>query len=265
MSRFDLHTHTVYCDGKNTPREMIEGAIEKGFRAIGFTAHAYTSFDTSYCIAQEDTARYLAELAALKVEYADRIAVFVGFEVDACGEMPEGDYDYLIGSAHYVRVGEQYYDVDLSREATERAIAEGFGGDPDAYAEAYFETLATVARFFPAIIGHFDLLTKFNEPTALVDTASPRYIAAWKRCADRLLSLGVPFEVNSGAMARGYRTSPYPARDILLYLRDRGAKFLLSGDAHGVAGLGYAFDAVEAELKGLGITPERAFLGVDDE
>ena len=255
MSRFDLHTHTRYCDGKATPREMIEGAIAKGFTAIGFTAHAYTEFDESYCIKKVDTARYLAELIALKAEYADRVKVLIGFEVDALGEKPDGDYDYLIGSAHYVKVGERYYDVDLSLEATERAICEGFGGDADAYAEAYFETLASVGSHSPSIIGHFDLLTKFNGQKPLIDTASPRYLAAWKSCADVLLSLGVPFEINTGAMARGYRSSPYPAPEILAYLRDHGATFVLSGDAHSVAGIGYAFDELQEELDRLAILP----------
>ena len=27
----NYHTHTVFCDGKNTPEEIILAAIEKGF------------------------------------------------------------------------------------------------------------------------------------------------------------------------------------------------------------------------------------------
>ena len=30
MIKCDLHTHTVFCDGKNTPEEMVLSAIEKG-------------------------------------------------------------------------------------------------------------------------------------------------------------------------------------------------------------------------------------------
>ena len=255
MSRFDLHTHTVYCDGKNTPREMIEGAVRRGFSAIGFTAHAYTAFDESYCIKEADTARYLAELAALKVEYADSIAVHIGFEVDAYGKRPTGDYGYIIGSAHYVLKNGRYYDVDLSLDSLKKTVAEVFGGDADAYAEAYFEALKAIAALKPDIIGHFDLLTKFNEQESVIDTASPRYIKAWQSAADTLLALGVPFEVNTGAISRGYRTAPYPAADILEYLASRGARFVLSGDAHSVSGLGYAFDEAKALLTAHGIMP----------
>ena len=34
MTLSDLHTHTSYCDGKDTPEEMIEAAIEKGLDKI---------------------------------------------------------------------------------------------------------------------------------------------------------------------------------------------------------------------------------------
>ena len=36
----DFHMHTVFCDGKNTPEEILEKAIELGFDSIGFSSHA---------------------------------------------------------------------------------------------------------------------------------------------------------------------------------------------------------------------------------
>ena len=29
MNRYDLHTHTVYCDGKNTPEERVFSALRQ--------------------------------------------------------------------------------------------------------------------------------------------------------------------------------------------------------------------------------------------
>ncbi|MBO5371040.1 MAG: PHP domain-containing protein, partial [Clostridia bacterium] len=37
----DLHTHTTYCDGKDSPEDMVKTAIEKGLRVIGFSGHIY--------------------------------------------------------------------------------------------------------------------------------------------------------------------------------------------------------------------------------
>ena len=38
MIEYDLHMHTTFCDGKNTPEEIVLYAIDKGFSAIGFSA-----------------------------------------------------------------------------------------------------------------------------------------------------------------------------------------------------------------------------------
>ena len=40
-----VHTHTTYCDGKNTPEQMIQSAIRQGLSVIGFSGHSYVPFD----------------------------------------------------------------------------------------------------------------------------------------------------------------------------------------------------------------------------
>ena len=34
--KINLHTHSVFCDGKNTFEELIQSAINKGFTTLGF-------------------------------------------------------------------------------------------------------------------------------------------------------------------------------------------------------------------------------------
>ena len=87
----------------------------------------------------------------------------------------------------------------------------------------------------------------FNEDGSLFDTEDPRYIAAWKASADRLLKAGVPFEINTGAMSKGYRSEPYPAKPIRDYIRSGGGHFILSSDSHRTDTLCYAFDRYEDE------------------
>ncbi len=82
MQDFDLHMHTTYCDGKNSAEEMVLAAIDKGLRTVGLSGHAFTRFDTSYCMSEKTTAVYIEEVNALKVKYADRIRVLLGTELD---------------------------------------------------------------------------------------------------------------------------------------------------------------------------------------
>ena len=60
------------------------------------------------------------------------------------------------------------------------------------------------------IVGHFDLLTKFNERRCFFDEESPAYRRAALRAMEALVAAGKIFEVNTGAISRGYRSTPYP-------------------------------------------------------
>lgn len=59
-------------------------------------------------------------------------------------------------------------------------------------------------------------------------------------------------EVNTGAMARGLRASPYPADFLLKAVREAGGSVILSSDAHRVSYLDFAFEETLARLRRLG-------------
>ena len=216
----DLHTHTTYCDGKNTPREMIEAAIAKGLRRIGFSGHSPSPCpDEDYAMAKEEVPAYVAEIRALSEEYKGRI-----------------------GSVHYVKAGDGYFAVDISPEALARNCQDHFGGDYIALCEAYFAGYEQLAHMDFDIVGHIDLISKFNRGGAMFDEQDERYLAAARRAVDVLVPKGVLFEINTGAISRGYRDAPYPATPIYDYIREQGGKFILSGDTHRAENLCYAFD-----------------------
>lgn len=239
----DTHVHTTYSDGKNTPREMIEAALKKGLTTIGFSDHSYTAFDESYCIKREDVDKYVREIKALHEEYAGIIEVGLGLEQDYYSDNPDYDFDYLIGSVHYVKKAGVYIPVDESADVLKESVERYFGGDFYAFAEAYYENVGDLIEKTNAdIIGHFDLITKFNENDVLFSTANPRYVSAWKKAADRLTSSGAVFEINTGAISRGYRKTPYPSKEIIDYIKSKGGLFILSSDAHNVDSLAFGFE-----------------------
>ena len=181
MTTKDLHMHTAYCDGANTPEEMVLSAIDKGLSTVGVVCHSYTACDASYCIRQEAIPRFIAEMRYLRAAYYDRIHVLCGVEQDYCSDYPTDDFDYVIGSVHYLKRGEDYTPVDESPAILLDAAEKYFGGDIYALCEAYFNTVADVAnRTGCDIIGHFDLITKFNEGGRLFDESHPRYVKAYQ-------------------------------------------------------------------------------------
>ena len=233
MGISNFHTHTVYCDGKDTPRALAEEALGLGCPALGFSGHSYTAFDPSWCMSPEGTSAYRREVLALREEFSGRLDVCVGLEQDYWADPPREEYDYLIGSVHYVKKDGEYLPVDESREVLLRGVERLYGGDIYAFAEDYFRLVGDVyARTRCRIVGHFDLLTKFNEDGTLLDETNPRYLRAAGEALDRLLEVPVLFEVNTGAMARGYRSTPYPGPVLRREIARRGGVFLRSSDCH---------------------------------
>ena len=66
MKYSNIHTHTTFSDGKNTPEEMIERAKELGFVSLGFSDHSETVFDPHYCMASEKYSLYRSKISELK-------------------------------------------------------------------------------------------------------------------------------------------------------------------------------------------------------
>jgi len=242
MMRADLHVHSTFSDGKNSLQEMVAAAAALGMDCLGFSDHSFTAFDDSWCMSEQGTKDYRAEVLRLREQYASKLPIFLGLERDYYSDDDRAPYDYVIGSVHYVKYGSVYLTVDESLDALLAAVDRYFSGDCYTFAELYYETVADVARQTDCdLIGHFDLVTKFIEKKPYLDITHPRYRAAWKKALDALLPLGIPFEVNTGAIYRGYRTAPYPDREIREEILDRGGKLLLTSDSHSTDSLMYRF------------------------
>ena len=77
---YDLHTHTLFSDGKGTVDDMCLSAIEKGLNGIAITDHADMNV-----FAEKDTASRMKQAAEAitiaKETYRDRLHVFCGVEL----------------------------------------------------------------------------------------------------------------------------------------------------------------------------------------
>ncbi len=78
--RGDFHMHTVWSDGRNTVREMIEAARQKGFHYIAITDHTESS-SIANGNTPEQLLKEIEEIESVAVEFDD-IKVLKGAEVD---------------------------------------------------------------------------------------------------------------------------------------------------------------------------------------
>lgn len=232
----NLHTHSTFCDGKNTPEEMVLAAINKGFRILGFSSH-------SDMLADVDA--YVAEIRRLAEKYADRLWIFCGLELELAKEilLQSSDFSYVIGSHHFITAPDGgFFAFDHSPQILADGIRDHFGGDAVAFVKAYYAALRSTLDLDFQIVGHPDLVRKFNAKHPYFDETADWYMGELEATADAIAKSGKTVEVNTGAISRGWLNDAYPSKPFRELLRARKVKFILSSDAHSAETLDCAFD-----------------------
>lgn len=246
----NYHTHTTFCDGKNYPEEIVKYAIEQGYDAIGFSGHGYTPFDLSYCMT--DTNGYIKEIKVLREKYRDKLQIYLGVEEDAFSIVNRRTFDYMIGSLHYVYREGEYFSVDSDAETLKKCL-KAFDFDALKLSEAYYSSFCEyISKRKPDIVGHFDLLTKFEETDTDYFLNNRGYLRLAEKYMMEALKNDVIFEVNTGAIARGYRSKPYPCENLLHIIKQEGGRIMLSSDCHRAENLACHFKETKKLLKDIG-------------
>lgn len=258
MIKSNCHTHTVFCDGKNTAEEMTLAAIEKGFVSLGFSGHSPMYYNTDWTMTKENVKKYIKAVQEVKEKYKDKIDVLCGIELDAdFAGIDLADFDYTIASVHQLHGKGKIYSVDLSAKELTECVNTVFNGDWNYMAETYFNNLANfvISGDFD-LVGHFDLITKFNGKTPLFDEDNEVYKAYALKALDRILDSkpDILFEVNTGAMYRKGNTKPYPADFLMKRIKERGGLITITSDSHCCESLDFAFEQMIDYCKKCGFT-----------
>ena len=125
MIRSTLHNHTTLCDGRSTPEEMVRAAVAAGLTDLGFSAHSPAPFDEG---SLRSEAEYRRTILDLRERYAGTIRIVLGMEQDYLAPVARrSDYDFLIGSVHFLKVGGEYLSVDWDEERFAALLAAGGG------------------------------------------------------------------------------------------------------------------------------------------
>ena len=256
MLRANFHTHTTLCDGISTPEEMARRAALLGFTQLGFSGH----MDPDNHM---DMNLYRNRIHALQEQYRGKIDILMGIELDTIyNPVYARQVEYTIGSTHFPDVAcnrgyesDRPLSVDASPEDLQLLADRYFGGDFYQLARCYYETEAQVYdRLHCTFIGHFDLITKFNDQMHVLDETNPRYTRPAIETMAYLVEEGVPFEINCGAVNRGLKKEFYPNSFFLRALHDMGGEILINSDAHQAELLNGAFDRAVKQAVACGFT-----------
>jgi histidinol-phosphatase (PHP family) len=233
---------------------MVEFALAKGFDSLGFSGHSSMSYG-SYGIPYAKLEAYKKEIRDLQAEYGGSFPIFLGMEVDMYSDAPQTGFDYLIGAKHYFKFGDEMVDFDRSAERVREVIDTWFGGDGMAFALRYYEELADLPQYGKFdFLAHYDIHTKNIEQMPFVDVTDKRYLDAAKETIHALRPHIGLFEVNTGAIARGYRTTPYPQPELVKEFKAAGYGAVITSDCHDGSKLDQSFDMAVELLKSCGYT-----------
>ena len=292
MQNFNLHTHSVYSDGKSQPREIVEEAIRQGLTTLGFSEHSPLPFDNTFSVKSADMPRYVAEIAQLKEEFKDKIDIYCALEADYLTGVSEPfavtkekyHLDYLIGGVHLViDPAFNYVECEAFRQAQRPslvkvpelvegpALSEKIWFIDGPKWEVYDEGLQkffdgdirrAVRRFFEQATEmieneQFDIIAHFDKikmhnRDRYFHEDEPWYRKLALETLDLIREKGLVMEINTRGIYKKRYNGFYPSPWLMEEACKMGVPAIISADAHHFSEITLEFAAAEEALKRAG-------------
>lgn len=240
-SRYNLHSHTQFCDGRGTMDQFARAAVAAGILHYGFTPHSPVPFDTPCNMKADDVPAYLAEVERIRKKY-DTVQFYAGMEIDYLGPDwgPAHPYfaglnlDYSIGSVHFLPAKSdpsRFIDVDGRPERFVQYMHEYFDDDIEYVVEEFYRRSSAMVR-----AGGFDILGHLDKIGANASHYLPGIERRrWYRdCLDALvddvIASGVCVEINTKSLAQTGRI--FPRETVVARLYRAHVPLLVNSDTH---------------------------------
>jgi len=245
----DYHVHTPLCGhAEGSPLEYVAAARAAGLAEIGFSDHnpMPTQFD-EWRMAPDQLPVYLGMIEEARRATTD-IPIRLGLECDYIPgyedhlrrQSQAADWDFLIGSVHYIAPG---WDVDNPihlKKFTERPVEEIWA----LYFKAYAEMARTGLFDF---LAHPDLVKKFGHRP---EGDLSRF---YGETLDAIAETGVAIEVSTAGLRKEVKEI-YPSRQFLEMAFARGIPVLINSDSHKPSEIAHAYGEALALVREVGYT-----------
>lgn len=264
----DYHTHTLYSNhGHGHPSDVVATAIEQGLQSIGLSEHFPLPVDFTESsggtsnMHWDQIDQYVAEVRQAQEKWGHRIKILLGFEVDylpAADDIMRANLasypaDYYIGSVHIVdryRSKQENWLIDYTAQDFEEGLLEN-GGAQAVYTR-YYELVRNFAQSYDhQIVGHLDLIKKFNNNDRLFDTQSAHYLSQVEATLDILKATNKIIEINTAGLFKAVGEI-YPSDQILQMMLHRNIPICLSSDSHQPEHIAREFPRTWERLQTLG-------------
>lgn len=223
------HTHTPLCrHAAGEPEEYVDAAIAAGLTEYGISDHAPQTPEPydDWRMLESELPDYYRWIERARCHAAGRIPVRAGLECDwieGCEPWVESlvsgyDWDYLIGSVHYLG------DWDFDNPKWVGSLWKN--ADIDDVWQRYWRTYARMAEsgIFD-ILGHPDLIKKFGQRP---DGDLARF---YEPAIDAIAASGSAIELNTAGWHKPCAEA-YPSPEFLELACSAGIPLTISSDAH---------------------------------
>ena len=262
----DYHVHlrpdeadasaAAYFTDANVER-YTEAAASAGITELGVSEHIHR-FTDALAIwdhpfwqlnATDDLAAYCEFVQSTPLRLGIEMDFVAGREDRIANVLDAHEFDYVVGSVHFVRneaVDDDVYDLWESVS------------DPDRVWKLYFETVAeAIATGLYDIAAHPDLVKVWGDGRP-APARDPRFYYEPAVAAIAETDTAVEF---STAGWRKPVAEQYPARAFAEMCIEAGATFALSSDAHGPEQLGFEYERAVDTLSDWGVEEIAVFEG----
>jgi len=237
----NYHTHTNFSDGNNTPEEMIQSAVNKNIKILGFSDHSPVPFFSDWNMKYENIFSYITEIETLKQKYSDKIEIYTGLEVDYIENITGVqnwkflNLDYTIGSVHFLKKFEtgEYFTCDFTKESFKKGLDEIFEGNIKTMISYYYEQINNmISECKPNVIGHINLITKFNKNNYFFDDNDIWYKNLVKQTLEIVKQNNCIIEINTRGFYKKLTNEFYPSDWILKECKNQKIPMMINSDAH---------------------------------
>jgi histidinol-phosphatase (PHP family) len=262
----DYHVHLRPDDIEETPAERYltaanadryrTVATERGIDELGVAEHVYR-FRAALDVWQHELWRHSArdDLDDYCAYVREETDLKLGIEADfipgredrMAALLAERDFDYVVGSIHFVGDGALDYDLyDIWSTGT----------SPERVWRTYFEWLgqAAMSGMFD-ILAHPDLVKYWGSRRPSPDR-DLRYF--YEIAMEGIAESGIAVEVSTAGLRKPVGEL-YPSRAFLEMILDAGNPIALSSDAHAPDDLGRDYERALELLEALGVTELAVF------
>ncbi len=240
-SRYNFHTHTQYCDGRDTIENFVKHAVDAGFKHLGFSPHSPVIVESPCNMKIEDVEKYLNEMNHLKSVYCDRIHLYAAMEIDYFDNWGPSNVffvslplDYRIGSIHFIPSfvnEEEYVDIDGNFESFRNKMNLHFNNDIRGVVESYYkQSLKMIEAGGFDIIGHFD---KIGYNASLFQRGIDEeewYLKLVRNVFDAILDKDYIIEINTKAYEQFNRF--FPSERLFTWIKQYKPHVLINSDSH---------------------------------